>query len=111
MYSPPDCLDFGCGQWQPVGLGWALGTMVLGHRRAELTMSPAGHAGGSSTPRALFSMSIMEVSKVGLGQCRDQAKGVCLIPLGTREVEDRKSGHGSGFALEILPSLSRSPQF
>lgn len=46
--------------------GSLMGLMVLGHHGAELTMSPAGHAGGSSTPWALFSMSKMEVSKVGL---------------------------------------------
>lgn len=57
----------------------------------------------------------MGVSKEGLAQCRGQAKGVCLIPLGTRKVESRKCGHsrkGGGFALEILSSqLSRSSQY
>lgn len=99
MYSLLHCLDFGHGQRQPDGLDGA-----LGHHRAELTMSPAG---GSSTPWALFSMSKLEVSKVGL-DCRDQAKGVCLIPLEAREVADRKNGHG-GFALETPPPLTRSP--
>lgn len=37
-------------------------------------------------PWALISMNKVEVSKVGLVQCRDQAKGVCQVPLGTGEV-------------------------
>ena len=45
--------------------GSLMGLTVLGPHRAELTMSAAGHAGGSSTPWALFSMSKMEVSKLG----------------------------------------------
>lgn len=50
-------------------------------------------------------MNKVGVSKVGLVQCRDQVKGFCLIPLGTREVGDGKSGHSGSFALESSPSL------
>lgn len=47
-----------------VANGSLMGLMVpWASHRAELTMSPAG---GFSTPWALFSMSKMEVSKVGL---------------------------------------------
>lgn len=53
-------------------------------------------------------MNEVKMSKVCLVQHRDQAKGVCLIPLGTVEVEDAKGKHSSGFAVEIPPSLSRS---
>lgn len=62
----------------------------------------------TAVPWALFSMNKVEVSKVGLVQCRDQAKGVCLISLGTGEVGVWKGRHNGGFALEIPPSLSRS---
>lgn len=50
-------------------------------------------------------MNKVGVSKVGLVQCRDQVKGFCLIPLGTREMGDGKSGHSGSFALESSPSL------
>lgn len=50
-------------------------------------------------------MNKVEVSKVGLVQCRDQAKGFCLIYLGTREVGDEKSRHSGSFLLEIPPLL------
>lgn len=52
-------------------------------------------------------MNKVGVSQVGLVQCRDQGKGLCVIPLGTREVEDGKSGHSSGFAFKIPPSPPR----
>lgn len=50
-------------------------------------------------------MNEVGVSKVGLVWCRDWVKGFCLIPLGTREVGEGKSGHSGSFALETPPSL------
>ena len=49
LYSLLHCLDSERGQRHSDGLDG------VGPPRAELTMSPAGHAGGSSTPWALFS--------------------------------------------------------
>lgn len=56
-------------------------------------------------------MNKVRVSKVDLVQCRDQVKGFCLIPLGTREVGDRRNGHSGSFALEIPPSLPKPSLF
>lgn len=38
-------------------------------------------------------MNEVGVSKVSLVWCRDRVKGFCLIPLGTREAGEGKSGH------------------
>lgn len=41
-----------------------------------------------------------------LGQCEDRAKGICLIPLGKREIEERNSGLGGGFVLDSSFSVT-----